>query len=227
MFEAAKRLCPNDINKKEPITSQYLHLLYSSLIGASTSPTLTSLRTFTLIILGFCGFLRYSELSHLRTCDIVFSTGFMKLFVEKSKTDIYREGKWLYISSSSTQCCPVNTLQTYMAKAGLTSPTQEYIFRGIQPYPKQKIEKLRSINTPLSYTRAREIVLAALGQIGLKKSDFGLHSLRSGGATAAAQAGIPDRMFKRHGRWKSEKVKDGYVKDNLAELLSVSRALGL
>jgi hypothetical protein len=40
--------------------------------------------------------------------------------------------------------------------------------------------------------------------IGLEKSKFGLHSLRSGGATAAAAAGINDRVFKKHGRWASD-----------------------
>ena len=35
-------------------------------------------------------------------------------------------------------------------------------------------------------------------------SKIAVHSLRSGGATAAANAGVKDRMFKRHGRWVSE-----------------------
>ena len=64
-------------------------------------------------------------------------------------------------------------------------------------------------------------------RIGLKKKNFGLHSLRSGGATAAANEGVPDRLFKRHGRRKSENAKDGYVKDKLSALLSVSMNLGL
>ena len=49
-----------------------------------------------------------------------------------------------------------------------------------------------------------------------------MHSLRSGGATAAANAGVLDRLFKRHGRWRSESAKDGYVKDSVSSLLSVS-----
>ena len=56
---------------------------------------------------------------------------------------------------------------------------------------------------------------------------FGLHSLRSGGATAAAQAGIPDRLLKCHGRWCSESAKDGYVKDSLTALMLVSESLNL
>lgn len=66
-----------------------------------------------------------------------------------------------------------------------------------------------------------------LTSIGLDKAKFGLHSLRSGGASAAANAGVPDGWFKRHGRWRSENAKDGYVKDKLEDRLTVSRSLGL
>lgn len=87
--------------------------------------------------------------------------------------------------------------------------------------------KLRHTNKPLSYTRTREIILSALEDIGLDKKKFGLHSLRSGGATAAAAAGVNDRIFKKHGRWKSETAKDGYVREKLSEKLSVSSNLGI
>ena len=50
-------------------------------------------------------------------------------------------------------------------------------------------------------------------------------SLGSGGASAAANAGIPDRLFQRHGRWKSVSAKDGYVDDKLSSRLSVSKVL--
>ena len=48
-----------------------------------------------------------------------------------------------------------------------------------------------------------------------------------GGGTKAADMGIADRLFKRHGRWKSETAKDGYIKDALENRLSVSQSLGL
>ena len=38
-------------------------------------------------------------------------------------------------------------------------------------------------------------------------SKIPVHSLRSGGATAAANAGVKDRMFKRHGRWVIENAR--------------------
>ena len=62
-------------------------------------------------------------------------------------------------------------------------------------------------------------------ELGYPKNSFGLHSLRTGGASAAANAGVSDRLFKRHGRWKTDQAKDGYIKDKLDSLLSVSRSL--
>ena len=59
-----------------------------------------------------------------------------------------------------------------------------------------------------------ELFLNKLAELGFDPKQFGLHSLRSGGATAAANSGVPDRLFKRHGRWRSESAKDGYVKDS-------------
>ena len=38
-------------------------------------------------------------------------------------------------------------------------------------------------------------------------------------AIAAANAGVQDRLFMRHGRWKSECAKDGYVKDSVQRRL--------
>ena len=70
-------------------------------------------------------------------------------------------------------------------------------------------------------------MLDKLEFIGLDKRKFGVHSLRAGGATAAANAGVPDRLFKRHGRWKSETAKNGYDKDDLAERLTVTKNIGI
>ena len=76
----------------------------------------------------------------------------------------------------------------------------------------------------MSYTKTREIGLQAFAELGYPKFLFGLHSLRAGGASAAANAGVSDRLFKRHGRWRSDRAKDGF-KDSLESLLSVSKSL--
>ena len=70
----------------------------------------------------------------------------------------------------------------------------------------------------LSYTHLRELFLS---QLGFDPKQFGLHSLHSGGSSAAANAGVPDRLFKQHGRWCSESAKDGYVKDSVCSYVCV------
>ena len=86
---------------------------------------------------------------------------------------------------------------------------------------------LVSKNTSLSYTRSREILLDALEKVGLDKTQFGLHSLRSGGASSAANKGVPERLLKAHGRWVSDRAKDGYIKDDLKTQMAVSLNLGI
>ena len=49
----------------------------------------------------------------------------------------------------------------------------------------------------LSYFRLRELVLEAFIDIVSDISAIGTHSLRSGKATAAADTGVPDRLFNR------------------------------
>ena len=56
---------------------------------------------------------------------------------------------------------------------------------------------------------------------------YGLHSLRSGGASAAYKCGVPDILLKAHGRWMSENAKYGYVCEELEKRLSVSKNLGI
>jgi hypothetical protein len=51
--------------------------------------------------------------------------------------------------------------------------------------------------------------------------------LRSGGATAASHNNVPDRLLKVHGRWVTDKSKDGYIEDSIQQKLVVSMNLGL
>ena len=79
----------------------------------------------------------------------------------------------------------------------------------------------------ISYTRLRELVLESFVGIVPDLSKIGTHSLRSGGASAAANAGVAGCLLKQHGHWLSDSAKDGYVKDSLNAHLSVSKALTL
>ena len=53
------------------------------------------------------------------------------------------------------------------------------------------VYRLANRNSPLSYTRAHEILLDALKDIGVDSSKYSLHSLKSGGVSAAAANKVP------------------------------------
>ena len=222
MLAGAKRILAKPVVKKQPITTSMLSSLVAKCGGKDAS--LSDVRTLAICLVSFAGFLRFDELSNLRESDVSYYDDHMELYIESSKTDQYRDGAWVVIAKTYTELCPVQMLRRYMELASVGSDPEKYLFRGI--LHTKSGTKLRSAGG-LSYTRVRELVMEKLTQIGLDKSKFGLHSLRSGGASAAANAGVPDRWFKRHGRWRSENAKDGYVKDKLVDRLSVSQNMGL
>lgn len=51
-------------------------------------------------------------------------------------------------------------------------------------------------------------LLQSLGLTREQAMQYGLHSLRRGGATAAARSGAPLRMIAEHGRWRSDCVRE-------------------
>ena len=101
----------------------------------------------------------------------------------------------------------------------------KYLFRG--KAKKNKVYRLRSINKPITYTSVREDVLRVLKKLGLSSENIGLHSMRAGGCTVATHLGVKERFIKKHGRWKSGRVKDEYTHSTLHDLLLVSQNLGL
>ena len=109
-------------------------------------------------------------------------------------------------------------LEQYFRLGGLSHNSTLLLFRGITRT--KQGEKLRASGS-LSYTRMRELFLAKLKDLGVDCSKFGLHSLLAGGASAAANAGVVDHLFKRHGRWRSESAKDGYIKDSESSHVSL------
>jgi len=100
-----------------------------------------------------------------------------------------------------------------------------YVFRALSMT--KSGHTLISLNKPISYSSIRDYFKASFKDIVPDISLFSTHSLRAGGASAAANAGVADRLSQRHGRWKTVSAKDGYVDDSLDSRLSVSKNLGI
>ena len=174
VLEAARRLLSVPVKKKEPVTPEVMLSLFKRFGGALAK--LSDLRLLTLCALGYAGFLRFSELVGLRRCDFQFENSFMRIFIQRSKTDVYRDGAWVVTPETHKPTCPVSLRRRYFSLAGFSADSEEYIFRALTYFPSDGTFKFRN-SSQLSYTRAREIVLSAFDSIGLAKQNYGLHSL--------------------------------------------------
>ena len=220
--ESFQRILAVPRKRKEPATPEMLKAMVASM---SPSPSLSEVRLVSICLLAYAAFLRIDELVKLRCCDIKFCQEGLEVTIIASKTDQYREGHVVPIARTGNSTCPVAMLQRYAVMAQISPTSEQRLFRGITS-SKGK-ERLRSAGA-LSYTRIRELVLNKIRALGYDEKQYGLHSFRAGGATKAANSpGLPERLFKRHGRWQSEKAKDEYVKDTLHNRLRVSKSLGL
>ena len=97
--------------------------------------------------------------------------------------------------------CPVATLQRYLNIAEINENSEEFIFRSVTTHKNNEHRTLKKENLPLSYARARELFLTVVTPVGIETERFLLHSLRSGGTSAAANVEVNNRLFKRHGCW--------------------------
>ncbi|XP_021365071.1 uncharacterized protein LOC110457925 [Mizuhopecten yessoensis] len=220
LMEASKRHAKKPVCKKEPVTIDNLKSLCDIFGG---SGDLLVIRDLAMILLCFAGFLRFNELINLRCVDVKMFDDYLTLIIRKSKTDQYHHGNEVVISKGYSSACPFAMLTRYLASANISLDSEHFLFK--QVYRSGKVCALIHKAKPLSYTCVREAILKRLKRV--TDGNIGLHSLRSGGATAAANSGVNERCFKRHGRWKSDSSRDGYVKDSLENRLSVTQKLGL
>ena len=219
--EAGKRIARPIRSKKDPVTSDLLIDLCKKFVDCND---LLIVRDLAMILLSFAGFLRYDEVSSLLCKNVQIFDNYLILFIEKAKTDQYRNGNEVVISKGNTEACPFSMFQRYLKISGIDLQSDYFLFRPV--FRSKSVCKLVYKNKKLSYTAARQSILSRLRLVS-KDLNLGLHSMRSGGATAVANSNINERCWKRHGRWKSEASKDGYVVDSLEKRLEVTKNLGL
>ena len=147
----------------------------------------------------------------------------MTVRIVSCKSNQYRQGDSVIVARTGSCSCPVAMLEHY-AMAVLPKLLKLHLFRGIVV---TKSEERLCSQGSLSYTCLRELFLGKLSELGFDPKQFGLHSLRSGGTSATANAGVPDRLFKCYVHCHSKSAKGGYVKDTMTALISVSESLSL
>jgi len=211
LFEGSK--------KKDPFTPEMIKFIVN--FYGSVNANLYELRFLIICLLCFSGFLRISELLNTKVKDLKFYCDYLTVTLEKSKTDQLREGNIVFISKTNSSFCPVVHTKSYIENAQLDS--DDYLIsRLVKTEHGHKAVGSKKVAYSTISSMFKELAKPVSSNLSL-----GLHSLRSGGASSAAANNISDRIISKHGRWKSEKGRDGYIKDSISTRLTISKNLGL
>jgi integrase len=191
----ARRVAPR---RKDAAVPDVLRAMLATMPGG-----LIGQRDRALLLLGFAGAFRRSELVALEVSDLTFDAEGLTVRVRASKTDQEGAGAVVGIRRSANPAmCPVAAVRAWLDVAGITDGA---VLRSVSQRG-QVGGRLPDRDV------ARRVQLAAK-RAGLDASRFGAHSLRAGLATAAAKRGASTGDIMRQGRWKSaQMVEATYVR---------------
>jgi site-specific recombinase XerD len=196
-------------NKKAPAIAAKMHSMV-----ATAPDKLSGLRDRALLLLGFAGAFRRSELVALDVADIEETETGLLVKIRGSKTDQERAGATIAIARGDV-ACPAKALREWLDAVGIESGP---IFR-----PIDKGGTVRS--SRLTDRSVANIVKAYAVRAGFDASVFSGHSLRAGFLTSAAAKGASIFKMMDVSRHKSVDTLRGYVRD--AELFKDHAGAGL
>ena len=127
---------------------------------------LKNLRIVALCSLAFAGSFRYDELRNIVPKHIEFHSDYIRIFVPRSKTDVYREGNFVFNSVTRSKYCPVGVLQRYLDLSGIDLSSPLPLFRPLVFHRNSSSYILRS--GKISYTTCRDILRDTLKSAGLQ-----------------------------------------------------------
>jgi integrase len=169
----------------------------------ATGNRLKDIRDRALLLIGFAGALRRSELVALDEGDIEHVRQGIILTLRRSKTDHEGQGRKIGIPFGRTRWCPVAALDAWLT----ASETAEgAIFRLVDRHG-------RILGARLSGEAVSLVVKERVAAAGLDQCRYTGHSLRAGLATSAAQAGVPTWRIKAQTRHASEAMLVRYIRE--------------
>ncbi len=232
MLEGAKRALARPVVRKAPLSIEVVKKLISHFTPTLGSYSLKGLRYSVYCALAFVLEARFDDIIHVCPSNIVDYGDRMVVFLEKNKTDQYREGAFVPFVNSKEPLGAYALLSELLDRLPVGQDSMS-IFRRVNS-SKGKGEFFR--DECMSYSLVSEGIKKALTAVGEKASDYALHSFRSGAKSHVdkKQKGlpegerIPERLSNKHGRWtEGSKAALGYTADDADDQLLVPNALRL
>lgn len=182
--------------QKAPATAERI----GAMLEAIPANTLQGKRDRALLLLGFAGAFRRSELVALAVEDLTFEPDGVRVLIRRSKADQEGRGQEIAIPRG-TKLRPVAALQAWLAAAAIaTGP----VFRSVNRHG--------TVGSALTPQVVALVVKRHAEAVGLDPDTFAGHSLRAGFLTSAADAGADVLRMMEVSRHRRVETVQGYVR---------------
>ena len=160
-------------------------------------------RDRALLLLGFAGGFRRSELVSLEHDDIETARQGIVVTLRRAKTDQEGVGRKIGISHGRTRHCPVMAIERWITVVGIESGP---LFRPITRHG-------HLAETSLSGDAVSAILRERIEAAGIDPEGYSSHSLRAGFATSAAKAGVSTSKIRAQTGHASDAMLARYIRD--------------
>jgi len=188
---------------KKPILINNLKKIIN-VIDEELGNEIKKFRDRSIILIGFSGGFRRNEIVSLDYQDLDFVSEGLKINLKKSKTDQFGEGSVKALPYfNNTQYCPVISLKKWINISNINSGP---LFRRFS-------KSFNLSNNRLTDQTVALLIKKYLTLAGINSKNYSGHSLRSGFATSAADAGVEERSIMAMTGHKSPEMVRRYIKE--------------
>ena len=188
---------------KKPILINNLKAIIN-VIDEKIDNEIKKLRDRTIILIGFSGGFRRNEIVSLNYDDLDFVQEGVKIDIRRSKTDQFGEGSVKALPYfDNSKYCPVVSLKKWISVSEINSGS---LFRRFLKGSKLSEKRLTDQTVAL-------LIKEYLQLTGIDSKNYSGHSLRSGFATSAAEAGAEERSIMAMTGHKSTEMVRRYIKE--------------
>jgi integrase len=178
--------------------------------------SLLGTRDRALILVGFAGAFRRSELAAIEVEDVSFTPDGIVIDLRRSKTDQEGAGRKVGIPFGSDEhTCPVRALRHWLLEACILSGP---VFRSVNRHGRVRSRGLHKDSVGSILKRAGK-------RAHMKTAPLGGHSLRAGCVTQAAMNGVNERDIMRQTGHKSSTMLGKYIR--IGQMFTHNAAAGL
>jgi integrase len=195
-----------------PITPSMLRLITRP---RSEFSKLQNIRDRALLLVGFAGGFRRSELVSLRLGDVAFKGEGVVLRVRGGKTDPFARGRDVAIPyANKSSECAVTALKRWLEllkPTALLSASRTGSLRDIALF--SGVDRHGNLRGALHAASIGWILTRRMHAAGIQSAGFSAHSLRAGLVTSAARAGVPLWSIQRQTGHRSMQTVQRYIRN--------------